>query len=494
MIGYVVVEDEPGIRRGIIKKIAQAGYPLRLLAEAGDGNEALQLIDRHRPQLVFTDMRMPLMDGKRLLESMVRAFPEISVIVISGHTDFEYMHSAISAGVVDYLLKPFNVQELKAVIKKALTRLESSQNYKDEKESLALLKDRQEFLAYLMGKRKAGPEPQSQRFTALLKVASARLVLLYQIALMEDVESVLRDYCWIPLGEAGGSIAVIVPEGRDSGWEALLKITEETWGRYCLLGISGSVQGFDSLREGYRQCIQALNGAPAFSEKRIFYYSPEEGNPAAKITPWRKTDILLFNIEAGRVQQTQELAGELFNYLEGISRITLGQVKRYVEILRGEVRAILYAYVLDTGYHGQRESLLDMVFDFETIKSDTSAAFVQVSRMLAPYANFSSGRLVEDIKTYVKKNYRKDLSQEFISSLFFVNPSYISSLFKKSTGLNYVDFLAGVRVEKAKELLSHTDLKTSQVARQVGIDNEKYFFRLFKKLTGMTPGEFKSGA
>ena len=104
---------------------------------------------------------------------------------------------------------------------------------------------------------------------------------------------------------------------------------------------------------------------------------------------------------------------------------------------------------------------------------------------------YNDNNLIDQIKIYIRRNYSKNLTQEFIASLFYLNRSYLSQLFKKKTGEKFVDFLNDVRIEKAKELLTNTDKKMYSIAKAVGYDNTKYFFRIFKKRMGITPEQYR---
>lgn len=107
--------------------------------------------------------------------------------------------------------------------------------------------------------------------------------------------------------------------------------------------------------------------------------------------------------------------------------------------------------------------------------------------MIKPQSIYANTNLIEQICIYIQQNYYKNLTQEYIASLFYLNRSYLSQLFRQKTGKKFIDFLNDVRIEKAKELLTTTDKKMYQISKSSGYDNTKYFFRIFKKKTGMSP-------
>jgi two-component system response regulator YesN len=94
----------------------------------------------------------------------------------------------------------------------------------------------------------------------------------------------------------------------------------------------------------------------------------------------------------------------------------------------------------------------------------------------------------------MQRNFQNNLTEDFLASLFYLNRSYLSQIFRKRTGMKFVDYLNQLRIEKAKELLTSTDLKMYQIAKRVGYDNPKYFFRIFKKKTGLTPEQYRKPA
>ena len=118
--------------------------------------------------------------------------------------------------------------------------------------------------------------------------------------------------------------------------------------------------------------------------------------------------------------------------------------------------------------------------------------FENLSTMLKPQSVYAIQDTIEQIKIYTQRNYQKNLTVDFLASLFYMNSSYLSHLFRRQTGEKYVQYLNGIRIAKAKDLLLTTDRKLYQIARSVGYDNVKYFFRVFKKWEGITPEQYRS--
>ena len=117
--------------------------------------------------------------------------------------------------------------------------------------------------------------------------------------------------------------------------------------------------------------------------------------------------------------------------------------------------------------------------------------FLNITEMLKSESIYALDDVIEKVQVYIRHNYQKDLNQDFIASLFYMNRSYLSTLFRQKTGMKFVDYLNDVRIEKSKEMLSGSSRKMYQISKAVGYDNPKYFFRIFKKKTGITPEQYR---
>ena len=122
---YIVVEDEPLIRRNVLKKIAALSLPVEAVGETGDGQSALKLVESQFPHFIITDIRMPVMDGLQLVRCLYETHPQIKCVILSGYDDFKYAQEAMKYSVSNFLLKPVKPEELKSALQRVIVQLDS---------------------------------------------------------------------------------------------------------------------------------------------------------------------------------------------------------------------------------------------------------------------------------------------------------------------------------------------------------------------------------
>ena len=137
------------------------------------------------------------------------------------------------------------------------------------------------------------------------------------------------------------------------------------------------------------------------------------------------------------------------------------------------------------------KTVYETIFSFEKLIEYFINFLSNIAESMSYEKIYASKDTIENVKSYISKYYYKDIKLDFLSDIFFLNSAYLSTLFKERTGQKYIDFLNSVRIEKAKELLNKSDRKIYQISKAVGYDNPKYFFRVFKKYTGLSPEQYK---
>ena len=258
-------------------------------------------------------------------------------------------------------------------------------------------------------------------------------------------------------------------------------------------GISSLKCELDSLPKAYHETISALNNTQLKETNQFYYYKSDEKPSNAFV--WDSMNEFLFRIEVGETQAVQTLLDQFYLIMYENEKNKIIDLKVFFLELTMAVRNILKDYIgtsYSNRYSGSLQGILDSMFDFEELKTYFSHYFVNIAEGMTSKSIYSTDDIVEKVKLYVQKNYQQDLTLEFITSLFYINRSYCSHLFKKVTGNNFVDYVNSIRIEKAEALLIHTDKKMYQIAKVVGYDNAKYFFRIFKKVVGVTPEQFRN--
>jgi len=518
MYKYIVVDDEVLIRRGMLKKIRAADFGDRLefAGEANNGEDALALLESADPDIIITDMRMPEMDGKLLLQTLQTNYPSKKIIVVSGYSDYEYMKEAISAKVVGYLLKPFSRDEIRETLTKAIDLLDAErsalqqlEHQENEKQEISYDADLQSLGHLIVGLHRKEKVP-AFRSVRLQEAASAkRYVLLaaYSSGELEPYEGEAgAPYLYVPhVQQDHMAFYLFYASASESAAKDLAEaaaamagmIGEQASGN-PRFGISGEKSSLSELFEAYEETVEALNGIRIGSTGAVVsVFRGGAGRPVSLTEPWERADELLFFIESGNKAKTAEWIGKLFAHYSSVPELTLGEVKSECRLLVQEVRDVLHRnFHIDGGHSPSSsfETALAGFFDADAIRDYLLNVLPSVADMMSGQNLYSSEQIVDNIKAYIHNNFNKVLTLDKISSLFFLNPSYCSFLFKEKTGINFIDYVNQVRIGKAKELLGSTDDKVYKIAKSLGYDNTKYFFRVFKKLTGLTPEEYRSNA
>lgn len=519
MYKFIIVDDEQLIRKGILKKIEKFDLGLQFVGEAENGEDALELIKSVNPQIVLTDMRMPLMDGKTLLKKLQQDFPKIKTIVISGYSDFEYLQVAISSSAVDYILKPFNREEIYTSFAKAITFIDKELSVNTQFETIEVEKEKAKFVAdvnYISdlitsSQNSYDLEELISKGTIFIKDSDSYvLISIYSVeksseaiySILSNLPNSSDNFLPIPAlgnhnigfflgffkGHSESHVMDCVKEQIEKIYEYFKTISKE----HLYISISNINSDMNFIHSAYLQSISLLDKRDVKFDKTIFYADKTEISTVE--LEWPNMDRLMFFIESGNILKVQELLNDFFIELEQLSPLTIATIKYNCQLIFANLRNILkshYDILKNHALPNTYEHIINNTFDFKTIKICSEQLLSNVATLLKEKNIYPSDDLINNIKRFIQKNYTENITLEKMSSLFFINPSYCSFLFKEKTGENLIDYVNKIRIEKAKELLKNTDYKVYKIAKMLGYDNDKYFFRVFKKVTGYTPEEYR---
>ena len=243
------------------------------------------------------------------------------------------------------------------------------------------------------------------------------------------------------------------------------------------------------LPAAYDECCGALNSQKLVPGWQYDYYYEREHDPRPIV--WDKTDEFLFRLEAGMTKQVGELVEDVRQRCLSDPDLTLGDVKFFFYNLTSQCWPIMNDYSKQYKPSISMQNVVKSIFSLDELTGYYSQFFSNLSEMLKEHNVYAVSDTIEKVKIYMERNYQKNLTTELISSYFYLNASYFSHLFRQKTGEKFVDYLNRIRINKSKELLLTTDRKMYQIAKSVGYDNVKYYFRVFKKTEGMTPEQYR---
>lgn len=516
MYTYIVVDDETLIRKGTIKKLEPLSDTIQCIAQAADGKEALQLIEQKNPDLIITDMKMPGMDGTMLLPILAEKYPDKRIIVISGYKDFNYMKHAITASAVDYILKPFSKQDLQEAVLHAVEQLNHSISLQkqlitseEKTEAASYEYDIQMLKNLIMGYHVTDTTLTSRQLRHIN--ATHNLILLTLHSTLPIEESSIKDFLVINgFGELAlylqhmqnpnlgflilflPEVSVITPQNLCGQIARILNHLFFELEQKVIYGISNTHTMLLELHDAFEETVSALNQQNIGNSVKHLFEPPTkiENHPIY----WDKVDEFLFRIETGRTEQVMELIDELFLHFETLTDHTLYDLKIYCFWLSDQTRLMMQTYFEQfnpDSANSSMQNILNTMFSLPEIKQYYLQFYLNITNMLKNDSIYADNDPVQNMQLYIQKHYQKDLSIELLSCLFYMNRSYCSHIFKERTGISFVDYLNNIRLEKACQLLLHSDKKMYQIAKSVGYDNVKYFFRVFKKHYKITPEQYR---
>lgn len=529
----LIVDDEIKVCNLIHDLVDWVSLGLEIVGFANDGKSAFEMTEQLSPEIVITDIRMPGYSGIELIQRVRETNQKMHFIIISGYQQFEYANQAIRFGVEDYLLKPLKQSELERILKKIVQQNTSEIDRRNHQAILAqqmeqsIKRLKEHFLQLLIT-----PATWEEAHLTLACANeqyhcgfddSAYQILLVQATMEQQVSDSEADYLLtqkllnlceneltMPTFHAvitsiiDGHIVCLL-QGNEEQFAMLhSRLKKISYGITTLRDVfeSMSVAGgmsarsveFNKLPECMRQARMALMQNIFSSTNEITEYSDA-------CEPDCSVEIILdgkFRVEfRKRVALLDDIAiADLISQIE--SRLRLRKSSGW--LVSQVCNQLLELFVETMGEN--RVKMPDHFLKNSQDKLAVIHTFSGVFDALREYLRSSicqwkQTRLAEDTKPiriakqYIHDCYANPITLNSISDEVGLNASYFSSLFKKETGQNFIDYLSEVRIDVAKEFLVETDMSIGEIAEKVGYNDMKYFYKRFRQSTGISLKEYR---
>jgi two-component system response regulator YesN len=531
MYKAIIVDDEESVSKGLYNHFDWLAYDIEIVGLFDDGVPALSYLQQNPGDIVLTDVRMTHMDGITLAKQALAQFPNIKIIFISGYADVNYLRDALKMDAVDYILKSIDLDELAAVITKVVHALDQ-RNVQQEimldmtrklEQSMPLLRQRQ--LSDLL---KPGDESEDEllqrvRFLGIPLDNQTRYVVLllrprpkakwlamsdmsekdqitFSLALEELFEQVLRKYGVSVAFKERFSEYVAVMNAEDNEYEeSLVSAAEELFSRIrsemgieIAVGISEPFSGLRQICAAYQSAGEAISRSYLIGNNTPISVKKYEDDSSKPLRERAEKEI----IDAILNGDTEEVQAALKRAVEG---------GRSMEDEDEQQNFMLFLLLLPTRlmnnmqtanmgpYRSHRKLTMNFfqcrgINEQETMLSSVYADITQhLLQMSTPHTN----TVIKRVREIIDAQYMEQLSVTSLADSVYLTPTYLCVLFKQATGRTINEYITQVRLDKAKEYLTQTNIHLYDVCYKVGYLSPSYFSRLFKKYNGMTPGEYR---
>ncbi|QLG41545.1 MULTISPECIES: response regulator [Paenibacillus] len=478
-----------------------------IMGTASNGREALEKIEATQPDIVLTDVQMPIMNGIDLARKIHESYDSIQVMFLTGHDEFQYVKSAINVGAVGYMLKPLDLNEIESVISKVKQRCDevAMKNRSMEAAKANILKElsyeknedraidlacsfsrlcrQSETTRYAMALFSIDPK-EAEEEQQSLEECTARLVsFLDHFFKAKNLKAIFVDY---KEGETGVFMEAAQQPGHYA-WEDLAEAIRSALDFTVTAAVGGQETELSNIHCLYEQTRTILNerfyegtGTIIHAEtlSNQFY---TEHMPPFEQKEW---------FEAINRLDFEWAAQKLHGYIEGLATLrvkkkiicdwSIDLVNELLEQLHKPVpkRAELY--------HSIYNALT--LHEIEDLILGTAEDAVS---MLGERFMDKNAKLIHKVRTLIDQNYNQPITINSLSDQVYLSPNYLRSIFKDKTGMTIHDYLTRIRLDKARELLADGSLKIHDIAQNVGYESTSYFISLFLKTQGVTPNEYR---
>ena len=496
MYEILVVDDEAVERQVVRFLLEKYGFPVTV-TEATNGNEALELLREKRFRILFTDIRMPFVDGLELAGQARLLDPELHIVFFSGFDDFEYARQALSLRVIDYILKPVDPEEFQKTIAGAIEQLRRQDQAAKEKTEAQRVVRRHVLRQLLSGIAPAQLTALYPQWDCSFLREYHRLLLLKlsrtpnsegAVFPGELAEPQLPDHCHCVNLKPGLSLILFSGQRHQEKWyrELSARISKHLRKSHavdCFIQIGKEFQAPEEIYPAYLEAEQALQESAFF---------PPDNAPDSEIAGSVCNESMVNTLSTDiHMLDGAGLRRHMCVFLEELQR-QQPQSHVYIRYLCTNIAKVLLDTLADR---------TDKAFDAYA-RSIWADSFAEIQQRLLELTEKVASQLEQEsptqnhgismVKQYIRKHYGESLSLDILADVVHLSPRYLSSLFMEEEGIGINRYIKAIRMAKAQELLTETNLKVTEVCEKVGYTNLSYFCKSFSEYYGVTPDKFRT--
>ncbi|WP_165867410.1 AraC family transcriptional regulator [Paenibacillus pinisoli] len=540
MLTVILADDDYLVKEILCDTIPWSELGMEVIGLAGNGQEALELCMERQPDILVTDIKMPFYNGLEVANQLMEHGMRTKTVLISGVQDFNYARLALNVQAAGYILKPIQLKEVVAVLKKVRDAIEMEFQREQVlkrleqqlEENMALMRDKflnqlmmeqvgseeelQERLDYFRLPFQAGQDmvvavAQIDEYDLKVKNRGIERVHFFNFSIKNLIEQVLSNYqAGICFTTARENEFVIILSGdychelrMEQIFESIEQLLLDFDGITVSIGV-GHCVSMEAASLSYSRACNAIGYKFYTGNGSIIHFNDiADSNALGKLNDLKGSaklgelqKQLLDEIKTGnkpRVKQAIEQYGALLagatqlsqDYIRGLFLELIITAYREICETEGESAEVTASYTASMESIMRDETLTD-------IKKHVSAMLLCIADYYGAKYNQKHHALVEQIKSYVNQNYMDNISLADIASEIYMSTSYLCAVFKRETGETINEYIIDTKMGSAKKLLKNTKMKVHEIAEHLGYENAHYFSYSFKKYAGETPQQYRN--
>ncbi len=532
----LIVDDEKHVRDAIRILVDWSSYGIHDVLEAPEGQTAIRIIEAESPDIIFTDMLMPLVSGSELLEWIHQHAPSSKTIVISGHDDFDYVRHTVKYGGMDYILKPIDEAELNEALLKAINARKSDELIRSQSQNQNMTINQikpiywdkvfsnlmEEPSIYptianeLMAEFSIHPHTRQGRVAILSletmqkkikdKFASNLDLLCYSIANITN-EFLRKDQVGYAFRNWSNTHELVIIAWRNVETlpELIKDINEGIYRTFAVrfdFGI-GTVKSFPlDIPASYKEANSVLKQRNLLQRgNRIYIYTLNDHPRMTTLHFSKHQEKIRLALLSSSHEQIQTAVNDWFKDIRTVEAITTEHLDLWIhEFTVFKSRCLKELYSEEQVDKLSSPVIVSNPFIIPVDEEGRLSIplwqdeFTQLMLNLSTFLTNQHARshnIIYEIAEYIQDHYQEDIALQHIAERYFLSREYISRKFKVEMNENISDFIERIRIGKAKLLLLNPLLKIIQIAEMVGYQDEKYFSKVFKKTVGISPNQYR---
>lgn len=514
MYKVLIAEDEMLVRLGLVNSVAWEKLDMTVCAQASNGVQALELFQQEHPQIVITDIRMPLMDGMELIQKIRETDSDCRIIIITCVDEFSYAQKAISYQISDYILKlSMNIQEIENILDKIRKSLDKEQARSSSSlpQTASHEQENQELYDCLCGHCSTFSynSHTAPFFSGNFQVAFIRILRQTKNSDSNPKDRICSDKSLYQLlqQQLTHDGAILVEKGPGEyfllfqnleifsrSFEDTITLVKNYYNSQPVCGISSCVSSPEQTFKAAQQAHHALCGYFFHPQKYIFRADITENNQELKAHTLRRIQEIILSYTNICSHIT-----EIWSTYEPRIRQFLSDIAENSENIRK-----LFYYLADwfqedlklpssEALHNSIYNYRRYVFETDNIEDIYYIFNRLLNKLLTFYASDSSlSREMTEIIRYIERHYAENLTLDDLSAQVNFSKGYLCNIFRKELNTSFSNYLARVRISHAKKLLTSSFLRLYEIAEQTGFYDYSHFARTFKKVTGFSPQEYQN--